>query len=135
MASEEEKEYFFDALAQRGKTWEAEKKLIVDGLKTLQKFKPFDKVIVRLGDHDIWKADFYSHSCTNGEAYTVRGVHISDPRYILPYKGNEHLIGSTANNPQEKRLNQNTKNYKVNLYDVINFLHYSTYNALYTFLR
>lgn len=100
LATDSEKQQLFDALAKKGKTWEAEEKLIVDGLKTLQKFKPFDKVIVRLGDHDTWKADFYSHSCTNGEAYTVRGVHISDPRYILPYKGNEHLIGSTANNPK-----------------------------------
>ena len=99
LSTEEEKQYFFDALAKKGKTWEVEKKLIVDGLKTLQKFKPFDKVIVRLGDHDTWKADFYSHYCTNGEAYTVGGVHISDPRYILPYEGNESLLG-TANSPK-----------------------------------
>ena len=79
-------------------TWDAEKKMIVD-LKTLQKFKPFDKVIIRLGDHDTWKADFYSHYCANGEAYTVGDVHISDPRYILPYEGNESLLG-TANSPK-----------------------------------
>ena len=36
---------------------------------------------------------------TEGEAYTVRGVHISDPRYILPYEGNESLLG-TANSPK-----------------------------------
>ena len=88
----------FDALAKKNKAWDAEKKMIVD-LKTLQKFKPFDKVIIRLGDHDTWKADFYSHYCANGEAYTVGDVHISDPRYILPYEGNESLLG-TANSPK-----------------------------------
>lgn len=88
----------FDALTKKNKTWDAEKKMIVD-LKTLQKFKPFDKVIIRLGDHDTWKADFYSHYCANGEAYTVGDVHISDPRYILPYEGNESLLG-TANSPK-----------------------------------
>ena len=36
----------FDALAKKNKAWDAEKKMIVD-LKTLQKFKPFDKVIIR----------------------------------------------------------------------------------------
>lgn len=98
LATEEEKIKLFDALTMEGKYWDAEKKMIVD-LKTLQKFKPFDKVIIRLGDHDTWKADFYSHYCANGEAYTVGDVHISDPRYILPYEGNESLLG-TANSPK-----------------------------------
>ena len=97
-STEEEKQHLFDALAKKNKAWDAEKKMIVD-LKTLQKFKPFDKVIIRLGDHDTWKADFYSHYCANGEAYTVGDVHISDPRYILPYEGNESLLG-TANSPE-----------------------------------
>lgn len=97
-STEEEKQHLFDALAKKNKAWDAEKKMIVD-LKTLQKFKPFDKVIIRLGDHDTWKADFYSHYCANGEAYTVGDVHISDPRYILPYEGNESLLG-TANSPK-----------------------------------
>ena len=98
LATEEEKTKLFDALTMEGKYWDVEKKMIVD-LKTLQKFKPFDKVIIRLGDHDTWKADFYSHYCANGEAYTVGDVHISDPRYILPYEGNESLLG-TANSPK-----------------------------------
>jgi hypothetical protein len=98
LATEKEKKQLFDALEKNGKRWDAEKKMIVD-LKTLQKFKPFDKVIIRLGDHDTWKADFYSHYCANGEAYTVGDVHISDPRYILPYEGNESLLG-TANSPK-----------------------------------
>lgn len=98
LATDSEKKQLFSALEKKGKAWDAEKKMIVD-LKTLQKFKPFDKVIIRLGDHDTWKADFYSHYCANGEAYTVGDVHISDPRYILPYEGNESLLG-TANSPK-----------------------------------
>ena len=98
LATDSEKKQLFSALEKKGKAWDAEKKMIVD-LKILQKFKPFDKVIIRLGDHDTWKADFYSHYCANGEAYTVGDVHISDPRYILPYEGNESLLG-TANSPK-----------------------------------
>lgn len=43
-ATEEEKQQLFDALEKEGKTWDAEKKQIVD-LKPKCEFKPFDKVL------------------------------------------------------------------------------------------
>lgn len=45
-ATEEEKQQLFDALAKKGKAWDAEKKQIVD-LKPKVELKPFDKVLVR----------------------------------------------------------------------------------------
>lgn len=45
LATEEEKQQLFDALTKKGKTWDAEKKQIVDIKKELQ-FKPFEKVLV-----------------------------------------------------------------------------------------
>lgn len=46
LATEEEKQQLFDALAKEGKRWDAEKKMIVD-LKPKCEFKPFDKVLGR----------------------------------------------------------------------------------------
>ena len=44
LATEEEKQQLFDALAKEGKAWDAKKKMIVD-LKPKCEFKPFDKVL------------------------------------------------------------------------------------------
>lgn len=46
LATEEEKQQLFIALAKENKAWDAEKKQIVD-LKTKVELKPFDKVLVR----------------------------------------------------------------------------------------
>ena len=45
-STEEEKQQLFEALAKKGKAWDAEKKEVVDIKKELQ-FKPFEKVLVR----------------------------------------------------------------------------------------
>lgn len=45
-ATEEEKQQLFEALAKKGKAWDAEKKQVVD-LKPKIELKPFDKVLVR----------------------------------------------------------------------------------------
>ena len=50
----------FDALAKKGKAWDAEKKAIVD-LKPKCKFKPFDKVLGRNEKDDVWEAELFSH--------------------------------------------------------------------------
>ena len=52
-ATEEEKQQLFDALAKKGKAWDAEKKQIVD-LKPKVELKPFDKVLVRDFSRDKW---------------------------------------------------------------------------------
>lgn len=55
-------------------------------------FKPFNKVLVRDDNNDVWQISLF--------AYTV----ISDYKYItmtgnwkqcIPYKGNEHLLGTS----------------------------------------
>lgn len=45
-STEEEKQQLFEALAKEGKTWDAEKKEVVN-LKPKVELKPFDKVLVR----------------------------------------------------------------------------------------
>ena len=80
----------FDALAKKGKAWDAEKKAIVD-MKPKVELKPFDKVLVRDNKDQKWKASFFGYKdenhfmCENGCAWF----------HCIPYEGNEHLLGTT----------------------------------------
>lgn len=93
IATEEEKQQLFDALAKEGKAWDAKKKQIVD-LKPKCKFKPFDKVLVRDNEDDIWEVSLFGYKddelyyrCDNGITWIQ----------CIPYDGNEHLLGTTNN--------------------------------------
>lgn len=89
LATEEEKQQLFDALAKEGKAWDAEKKLIVD-LKPKVELKPFDKVLVRDNKSDYWRASLFSHIGKDKEYYCVW----ASWTYCIPYEGNEHLLGT-----------------------------------------
>ena len=96
-ATEEEKQRLFDALAKKGKQWDAEKKQIVDLPKEEKKceFETFQKVLVRDLDTQAWKAGFFSHYQDN----------TNDPYYCIPTGGwrqcipyndqTKHLLGTT----------------------------------------
>lgn len=92
LATEEEKQQLFDALAKEGKAWDAEKKEVV-GLKPKVEFKPFDKVLVRDNEDDIWEVSLFGYKdelyyrCDNGIPWIQ----------CIPYDGNEHLLGTTNN--------------------------------------
>jgi len=92
LATEEEKQQLFDALAKEGKAWDAKKKMIVD-LKQKAGFKPFDKVLVRDDETSEWKANFYSQMGAFGGYECISGVWGD----CIPYEGNEHLLGTTDN--------------------------------------
>lgn len=59
-ATEEEKQQLFEALAKKGKAWDAEKKQIVD-LKPKWTPKPFDKVLVRANGYDPWQVSLFGY--------------------------------------------------------------------------
>ena len=92
LATEEEKLQLFNAiLAKKGKTWDIEKKMIVDVKPKVDELKPFDKVLVRDDKEDQWSANIFSYQVRDvfhclGESYW---------RYYIPYEGNEHLLGTT----------------------------------------
>lgn len=91
-STEEEKQQLFDALAKKGKTWDAVKKQIVD-LKPKWTPKPFDRVITRTPETP-WTANFFSHIDSDGIKNCI------DDRYImcLPYNDETaKLIGTTNN--------------------------------------
>lgn len=90
LATEEEKQQLFSALAKEDKAWDSEKKQIID-LKQKVELKPFDKVLVRNDKEDLWSANIFSYQVRDmyhclGESYW---------RYCIPYIGNESLLGTT----------------------------------------
>lgn len=92
LATEEEKQQLFDALAKEGKAWDAEKKEVV-GLKPKVEFKAFDKVLVRDNEDDIWEVSLFGYK---DELY-YRGDNGIPWIQCIPYDGNEHLLGTTNN--------------------------------------
>ena len=96
LATEEEKQQLFDALAKKGKVWDAKKKKVVD-IKKEHQFKPFEKVLVRDSFDDVWRASFFSHIKENDGRYVTTCV---TWKFCIPYEGNEHLLG-TINNVED----------------------------------
>lgn len=90
-ATDSEKQQLFDALAKKGKAWDAEKKQIVD-LKPKCEFKPFDKVLSRRCSEDYWVLNFYSHK-TDYYHVCIDGSSNLD---CIPYnEETAHLLGTT----------------------------------------
>ena len=97
-ATDSEKQQLFKALANEGKAWDAEKKMIVD-LKSLWTPKPFDKVLVRNSDVDKWLAGFFEkfEKSWNNPYHIMNLHHMTDFAFkqCIPYEGNESLLGTT----------------------------------------
>lgn len=98
LATDEEKQQLFDALAKEGKAWDAEKKQIVD-LKPKVEFKPFDKVLCRNSKDDTWEADFFARLTRKEIDYTQSDKYLCVGdlwMYCIPYnEETEHLLGTT----------------------------------------
>lgn len=93
-ATDYEKYQLFDALAKEGKVWDAERKAIVDLKPKWITPKPFDRVITRGDNNDIWTANIFSHMNSYGE-YVAIGC-VGGYHYCLPYNDDTaHLIGTT----------------------------------------
>lgn len=75
-------------------------------------FKPFEKVLVRYNDSDYWHANIYYRYDEETKQHLCIG---SSWKYCIPYKGNEHLLG-TKDSPQPKRwrAKKNCEYYYIN---------------------
>ena len=93
LATDSEKKQLFDALTKEGKAWDAEKKEVVD-IKKEHQFKPFEKVLVRDSYENKWRASFFSNIREGYAKYVTTGLVW---KFCIPYKGNEHLLGTTNN--------------------------------------
>ena len=95
LATEEEKQQLFDALAKEGKRWNPDTKQIEDFHKRYE-FKAFDKVLVRDFDDGEWKADFFSHNrFVNDSGYRFSCVGNMWRRCIPYNEETKHLLGTT----------------------------------------
>lgn len=93
IATEEEKQQLFSALAKEGKAWDSEKKKVV-GLKPKWTPKPFDRVITRNTADDVWTANIFSHMDSHGEYVTIACV--GGYTHCIPYnEETAKLIGTT----------------------------------------
>lgn len=95
LATEEEKQRLFNALAKDGMRWNSEKKLI-EYIEEECELKPFQKVLVRGYDYTTWKPSLFGYYVED-DKFPYRCIGGS---YIqcIPYEGNEELLG-TDNNP------------------------------------
>lgn len=93
IATEEEKQQLFDALAEEGKAWDSDKKQIVDLPKKCE-FKVFEKVLVRESKTDEWTPNFFFKIHRDDERYVM--VCGDMYNYCIPYnEETSHLLGTT----------------------------------------
>ena len=85
----------FDALAKENKAWDSDKKQVVD-VKPKWTPKPFDRVITRDDDDDIWIANIFSHMDSHG-GYVPIGC-VSGYPYCIPYNEETAKLIGTKNN-------------------------------------
>lgn len=69
--------------------------LKVEPVKPTCPFKPFDKVLVRDEEEEVWHANFFSHYM-NGKDFPYACCFGYVYRFCISYEGNEHLLGTTA---------------------------------------
>lgn len=100
-ATEEEKKQLFSALEKEGKRWDSGKKEVVD-LKPKCEFKPMDLCLMKyIGQYNNrgWELCQYAYTehrvSSSGEQrdfyHAVGGEIYAE---CIPYKGNEHLLGT-----------------------------------------
>ena len=63
-------------------------------------FKPFDKVMIRFGNNDTWRADFFSHIKEDRGRYFV-GIGYANKQCIPFNEETKHLLGTTDMCPEE----------------------------------
>lgn len=69
-------------------------KLVLEVPNNEPQFKPFDKVLCRDENDDMWKANLFSHK-TSELSYPYYVCGGSFYKQCIPYEGNEDLVGTT----------------------------------------
>lgn len=99
-ATENEKQKFFDAMEANGYRWNAETKAIgqiIPKKFDISTLKPFDKVLVRHLNDNVWVASFFSHYEKDLKfgCYPFVTTSLKSFPKCIPYEGNEYLLGTT----------------------------------------
>ena len=94
LATKEERNKFYSSLVKEGYKYDKEQHGLVK-----QKFKPFEKVLVRNLDTDEWLAGFFEKfdKSWNNPYHIMNLYHRTDFAFkqCIPYEGNEYLLGTT----------------------------------------
>lgn len=61
----------------------------------MQKFEPDQLVLVRYFEGAPWRLRRYSMPCQKGKAHETQDGMVFVDECIIPYSGNEHLLGTT----------------------------------------
>ena len=91
-STEEEKHQLFDALAKKGKAWDAEKKQIVDLKPKVDELKPFDKVLVKDNPYGSWEPALFWKKVDVKDLHPYMIIGGKRYRFCEPYEGNECLL-------------------------------------------
>lgn len=91
-AKEEEKQQLFEALAKKGKAWDAEKKMIVDLKPKVDELKPFDKVLVKDNPYGSWEPALFWKKVDVKDLHPYMVIGGKRYRFCEPYEGNECLL-------------------------------------------
>ena len=99
-ATENEKQKFFDAMKANGFRWNVETKTIEQIIPKkfdISTLKPFDKVLVRHLNDNVWVASFFSHYEKDLKfgCYPFVTTSLKSFPKCIPYEGNEYLLGTT----------------------------------------
>lgn len=92
LSTEQEKKKLFDALAKENKTWDSEKKQIVDLKPNVDELKPFDKVLVKDNPYGSWEPALFWKKVDVKDLHPYMIIGGKRYRYCEPYEGNENLL-------------------------------------------
>lgn len=96
LANEEEKERLFHAIKEDGYKWNDETKTfekLSPSKFDITTLKPFDKVLVRDYDEQLWTADLFGYY--HGKTMHPFRCVGNNTNQCVPYEGNKHLLGTT----------------------------------------
>ena len=89
LANEKERNILYSALVREGYQYDKKQHKLVK-----QKFKPFDKVLIRDDINEKWSINLFSYYDEEDQAFPY--VCISGRyEHCIPYEGNEYLLGTT----------------------------------------
>lgn len=88
----EEDDLLMECLKNHGLTWDKDLLSLTKIYENKVELKPFQEVLVRDSQHDVWQMDFFSNMHSVNSEYPYRCFR-NKWKYCIPYKGNEDKLG------------------------------------------
>ena len=91
LTTKEERDKFYLTLIRYGYKYDKKQRKVIK-----QKFKPFDKVLVKNNAKEKWSINIFSYYDKEDKNYPYACLN-EHYYYCIPYEGNEYLVGSSIN--------------------------------------